>query len=490
MKQRFWHFLRRGIVVVVATAATNILPVWAELNVSPETITLAGTRADQLSTTLTFSDSDGIPVLQAAVSDLRRTDGGKLISASSIRIDPPKLEVLADAPAQITISLDLADTSASGEFTGSLYLYRQSGRQVVPLTVRVKAAPWWPWLVMLFGVGLGTWLSFYRTEGQARDEVVVQVGRLRSQMRSDPELDLDYRAGINAALVDVESALEDKNWEVAKTEVQEAKQVWTRWRKGREDWVAQIKNGKALIAEYFDKLPATTLSTVYMQGVKDQIDAVYRKLRTGQYETPQSLKDDFSEIRQSLSDYKEGEAMLGHLKEMRADSGLSGKKEQYWIKELSLLEQQLGNRPPDSENYEKWKEGVDSAKTNMQSDIAEASTAKSTGTGTRGLAGRSADEQLIRGQILPPSPSISSVFQPERVSQAKRNLKAFNWVSRIVAILFLAWLGITELYGSNPTFGAEPLKDYLALLAWGFGAELTRESVVSATQNLGLPLTK
>jgi len=85
-----------------------------------------------------------------------------------------------------------------------------------------------------------------------------------------------------------------------------------------------------------------------MQGVKDQIDAVYRKLRTGQYETPQSLKDDFSEIRQSLSDYKEGEAMLGHLKEMRADSGLSGKKEQYWIKELSLLEQQLGNRPSDS----------------------------------------------------------------------------------------------------------------------------------------------
>jgi len=59
--------------MVVATAATNILPVWAELNVSPETITLAGTRADQFSTTLTFRDSDGIPVLQSAVSDLRRT---------------------------------------------------------------------------------------------------------------------------------------------------------------------------------------------------------------------------------------------------------------------------------------------------------------------------------------------------------------------------------------------------------------------------------
>lgn len=477
-------------MMAIATATIIILPAQAQLNVSPEAITITGTRADQVSTTLTFSDSDGIPVLQTAVSDLRRADGGALIPANSIRIDPPKLEVLADAPAQTTIALDLDAASASGEFAGSLYLYRPDGRQIVPLIVRIKAAPWLPWMVMLLGVGLGTWLSFYRTEGQARDQVVVQVGRLRTQMRSDAELDPDFRASIESELVDVESEIEDKNWEAAKAEALEARALWNRWRKGREDWLAQLKDGKALITANFDQLPDPVKSTPYMQSVRDQIDAVFRKLRTGQYESPQSLKDDFSAIRQSLSQYQEGEAMVGYLKQMRADSGLVGEKEQYWINELGLLEQQLGNTSPDSESFQKWQEGVAAAKTKMQEDIAEVALAKSVDPGVRAFASRSADEQLILSQKLPPGPSISSVFQSDSVSQARRNLKVFNWVSRIVAIALLAWLGMTELYGSNPTFGAEPLRDYLALLAWGFGAELTRESVVSATQNLGLPLTK
>ena len=182
--------------------------------------------------------------------------------------------------------------------------------------------------------------------------------------------------------------------------------------------------------------------------------------------------------------------MIGHLKEMRADAELPKAKEQHWMQELGLLEQQLGNMPPAPESYQQWKESLDETKARMQQDIVEAATAKSADVATRGLVRRSAEEQLILNRKLPPGPSITSVFQPEQVSQARRNLKVFNWVSRTVAIALLAWLGMTELYGSNPTFGAEPLRDYLALLAWGFGAELTRESVVSATQSLGLPLTK
>lgn len=487
MTNRFRRYWGWGALLSILTAATIILPVQAQLNVSPEAITIAGTRAEQVSTTLTFSDTEDIPVLKTAVSDLRRADGGALIPASSIRIDPPDVEVPADAPAQTTIALDLDAASASGEFAGSLYLYRPDGRQVVPLTVRIKAAPWWPWLVMIFGVVLGTWLSFYRTEGQARDEVVVQVGRLRSQMRSDPELDPDYRAGIDAELVDVESALEDKNWEVAKTEVQEARQVWLRWRKGREDWIAQLKDGKTIISNYFDQQPDITRATVYMRGVKDRIDTIFRKLRGGQYETPQALKDDFSEVRRMLAQYQEGEALMGHMKEMRAEADLPRDKEDYWLKEMDRLEQQLHGISPDAKEFDQWKESLDASMTKMRTDIQEA---KSSTAGTRGLTGRSAGDTLILAQKLPPGPSISSVFSPEQVTKAGQNLRIFRWVSRIVAISLLAWLGMTELYGSNPTFGADPLRDYLALLAWGFGAELTRESVVSATQNLGLPLTK
>jgi hypothetical protein len=42
--------------------------------------------------------------------------------------------------------------------------------------------------------------------------------------------------------------------------------------------------------------------------------------------------------------------------------------------------------------------------------------------------------------------------------------------------------GFNQLYVENPTFGANPWKDYFALLAWGFGAEASRESIIKITQ--------
>lgn len=249
MAKGSWHFLLRRIVLATITAAAIILPAHAELNVSPEALIIAGNRTDEISTTLTFSDSEGISNLRTAVSDLRSADGSALIPADQIEIDPPEIAVPADAPAQVTLAVDLADASANGEFTGSLYLYRQGGRQVVPLIVRIKAAPLWPWVVMIAGVLLGTGLSFYRAEGRSRDEIIVQVGRLRTQMRGDAELDKDYQASIESELVDVESAIEDKDWEAVKAETLEAKTLWNRWRKGREDWIAQLQDGKKMIAE-------------------------------------------------------------------------------------------------------------------------------------------------------------------------------------------------------------------------------------------------
>jgi hypothetical protein len=32
------------------------------------------------------------------------------------------------------------------------------------------------------------------------------------------------------------------------------------------------------------------------------------------------------------------------------------------------------------------------------------------------------------------------------------------------------------------------MRDYFVLVAWGFGAEMTRESVVRATKNLGVSI--
>jgi hypothetical protein len=479
------------MLAAIATATFVTLPVHAELAVSPEAITLAGTRNGDISTTLTLSDRSGIPTLQAAVSDLRRDDGGALIPADKISIEPQKVIIPSDAPAQIKIKTNLTNAAANGEFSGSLYLYYQDGRQVVPLVVRIKAAPLWPWVVMIGGVLLGTALSFYRSEGRARDEIVVQVGRLRTQMRADAKLSDDFQASIESELIDVESAVEDKEWETAKEEILEAKTLWNRWRKGREDWIAQLEDGRTLIVEYFDNLPSSTHSTVYMQEVKDEIEGIYRKLRTGQYEAPQAIKDDFAEVRRMLSQYNEGEAAVKYLREIReAARQLSPAQETYWLNQIGFLEMELQRLSPATSSFQAWKNKLEETKAGLEKEIVDSASTESVPANTRGITGRSPGETPIMAQKPPSGPAISSVFHPQKVEHARRSLRWFNWISRIVAIAFLAWLGMTEIYGSNPTFGADPLRDYFALLAWGFGAELTRESVLVATHDLGLPLSK
>ncbi len=59
--------------------------------------------------------------------------------------------------------------------------------------------------------------------------------------------------------------------------------------------------------------------------------------------------------------------------------------------------------------------------------------------------------------------------------------------SYLIAIFLLGGAGFTQLYAVNNTFGVNGLTDYFALLAWGFGAEATRESVTKVLQEWKSP---
>jgi hypothetical protein len=61
-------------------------------------------------------------------------------------------------------------------------------------------------------------------------------------------------------------------------------------------------------------------------------------------------------------------------------------------------------------------------------------------------------------------------------------LQIFYVISYATSIAILAGSGFSQLYLQNPTFGARPFEDYLALLAWGFGAEATRSKVTQVVR--------
>ena len=473
----------------------------ANLTIDPETITLVGERPSPLvdgigipgnrtqpaSARLILSYGEGPVTLNTLVSDLRRTDGVASIPASSITVTPAEtLQLSPGKPVMVTVTVDFAAVRASGEFMGGLYFYRGQNRQVIPISARVKTAPLLPWIVMITGVLLGTGLSLYRSQGRSRDEIVVQVGHLRNQMRADQALHKDFSLSIQSELEDVFRALEDRDWTTAKAEVLEARNRWTLWRKYREDWLAQLAYRDQLLGQ-FEQMPEPTQSSPYMQMVKNSLDSIGRKIRASQYKDPQELSTSLAEVRQQVAQYKAGEALVDSLKERRRD--LPQEQGEIWRHNLDQMEKQLRNLTPDLTSYEDWQTNLKAMETRLEEDIVQAlpESPPHAQAGTTVLS-RGGAIPVPELQTLPSVPDISLLNPADPVYQARANLQWFNHISRTVAIIFLAWLGMTELYANKPTFGADPMRDYFALLAWGFGAELTRESMVKASQDLGITL--
>jgi hypothetical protein len=81
------------------------------------------------------------------------------------------------------------------------------------------------------------------------------------------------------------------------------------------------------------------------------------------------------------------------------------------------------------------------------------------------------------------APTVRPLSLEQQIEKASRQLRGFLWASYAIAITFLAGAGFNQLYADQPTFGAVPWRDYFSLLAWGFGAEATREAVTSSIRN-------
>lgn len=89
--------------------------------------------------------------------------------------------------------------------------------------------------------------------------------------------------------------------------------------------------------------------------------------------------------------------------------------------------------------------------------------------------------------LLRPAPFTRAWNWEDPVSGANARLKIFTMSSYAIAIIFLAGAGFNQLYVDQATFGANPWKDYCALMVWGFGSEATRDAVTRVLQGMGVP---
>ncbi|MEO1592899.1 MAG: hypothetical protein AAFU71_16630 [Cyanobacteria bacterium J06632_22] len=451
-------------------------PAYADVDIAPQSISLS-TAGDRITKTVRIATDEAVQALTVAATDLENADGSDRVLAGDIAIDVSQAAL--DPNQTATAVVTIGQLPASGEYSGSLIIRADDSQQVVPIVIRVKDPLPGPLLMVVVGVLLGSGLSWYRTHGQPRDQVVVQAGRLRAQLRSDAKLsNLGHRfqEQIEGHLIEADAALEGANWSTAADELAAGQTVWTRWRKNRTSWIDLLTYREQLAEQV-----ATISSFAYGQTLQAGLDAIDQQAASA-FETPTEMSQRLNQLRQWLSDYRASEALLDQLGD--AVRQLPAERKPEWqgkrrLLQLRLQAMQPSAEPAFAEELASWQQAVTM---DVQSVVAEqVPQTMNVPRGSHTMQGAQ-DESPVE-----PVPGVAdSMTAP--VQQSQRRLNWFNWGGRIVAVTLLSWAGLVELYEGNPTFGASPLGDYFVLIAWGFGAEVTRESVVKAIQDLTGPL--
>ncbi len=292
-----------GFYIVLACLSIGIalLPAYADLTVDTQQITLATIRNQALSKSLRFTTDEDISNLVITPSDLELADGRARIPASEVKVSKINTPLRANQAINLELGIAREFLSTSGEFTGSLLVQSDDSSQLLPITVKVKSRAWRAWLVLLAGVGLGTGLSVYRSIGLPKDELLVRVAQLRSEVRSVSAPEVQYfKAQTERALIRLETALSNQDWAQAEASLSEAQTIWDRWLGGQADWIKQIGYLEDLSQEKID------VTHQYGQSVKHQLDKIRRQIAT--YATPQVLADKLFSVRGQVERYNQGDA--------------------------------------------------------------------------------------------------------------------------------------------------------------------------------------
>ncbi|NJM20446.1 MAG: hypothetical protein HC836_12150 [Richelia sp. RM2_1_2] len=470
-------------------------PVRAESKISatPTNLTVAGKRCfinrsncKQAKRHLLLRSQQEVTNIKIISSDLNRTDAAQVFPADAIKINSANISTTIqqlNANESVTVPIEFnLQNIPSGEFNGTLLVTYADGEIIIPVNIKVKDNWFLPLLVLLLGVSLGIAISAYRNEGMARDEVLVKVGRIRSRVRADNELDKAFTTKINAYLVEVETAIENKNWQTAAETVNQAQKTWDKWRKGKSDWLDLLKSESELQECLNKEYPQNSkLNIPYLQNIRWELQKTRRNLAA--MDTPDNFSQSLKEVRQQLNRYLQGKTQYEKFSELRLQlpDAVDNKTLTYWDLEDTDLEQKLYNLPNQDEAFTQWQQEVKNKSQELIQVIEQQSNQDSTNQQAENIA-RSIKNPIPNTQISP-IPDIQP-FDKEKVDKsAGQRLYLFNIVSYAIAIFLLGGAGFTQLYAANKTFGSNGLTEYFALLAWGFGAEATRETVTKVLQD-------
>jgi hypothetical protein len=523
-----------GVFLVFVMLGVAPLSAQESVMVSPSQLVIKAVQGERLTRTLLIRSTEQLRSVQVMALDLVDAAGDTQFPAGAVTIDAVPGALAPDEPVTLLLTFDLA-TAQPGSYSGELLISYQGGSRSVPVQLHVKSQPWLPLLSLIAGIALGVGVSSYRVRGRPRDEVMVRLGQLRTQLKVDEELHtlgLPFLQRIDAALADVEVALEGQQWSEAESAADEAYAVWKRWRRGRPDWIVQFTAYRELMERLSALSEHSALARQLLQSARDtyrnapdqaepgafreQIALLIQK--TNQVLSLQVRLSALSSVepkgsihaailRQRLDELSPlgdagdqqlkalDEELEGTLSRLRKETlaellgFLKARSDEESGALVTAFEARVEALPPraDSAYAELLNELMDASDTWEPGEAPPAGqevspslpyALRGTGVGDTG--------EDTRAQLLASLPTVRVQSLGEDVQRASQRLRWFRWLTYAVTVALLALAGFAELYGMRADFGANGTGDYFALLAWGFGAEATRSAISDMIQSWGL----
>jgi hypothetical protein len=359
-------------------------------------------------------------------------------------------------------------------------------------------------------------------------------------MKVDEELrDLGtpFMQRIESELADAEIALEGQQWDRAQEAIEQADEIWARWRSGRPDWIVQLKAYR----QFIQRLEEIGADTHYIAELHIAAENAYQEIPD--LEEPQRFKTELIPLREKTNAYLELQARIEMLRNhsdhgaaqaevferqlhqlspqgpqgeeayenlrQQVDASLLRQRKLELMALLATYRERVSAEPPsgDLPAPDQFKDRIDSlpaeadsAYLDLQQElivaiqgltiptadrtVLERSGALRSGTGAGAVA--KGLPKIITPQLLTQLPEVRVRSLEEQTIAASRRLRWFAWLTYGTAVVLLALAGFVELYATQPSFGAKGAADYFALLAWGFGAEATRSAISDMVQSWGV----
>jgi len=491
----YWRGPQPGQLAIPLTVVARTRPTLAFQGV--EQITVNATRGQTVYRSVTLRDTTphGSPVtdLRAISQDLQTTEG-KVLEAGRVRAALPATTLAGGHVLTATLEVNLRGV-APGAYSGAVLFEADDGAPLpLPVTVNVRYGWSGPIMVTVVGVVLGLALASYQAKGRERDMLVLRIVAVRRELDKADGPQAGFKARLGLWLGKAEADVRVEAWATARAAVETAEALLRKWYAG--DWQAQIQHLQGLETR-LKQAQADHPRAVTPPQLLHRAQMLLETL--ADLESPAVIREKTLELETQFARFEAAWERYEALNERRGDTPDWETGEQ-WRTRLADLQRRLEQQLPDGPEWPPLERDLQALGEEML-QAAERARPPSEGWEelakgplTRGGADERAAEAVEHLRRLLAWPWGRPVALPEagpftlqKARQAQTTLAWFSFVTHALGGLVLAALGFSALYLANPTFGARPITDYLALLAWGLGAQATFSDVVGLLQGWGVP---